>query len=82
MVDITAGLDQVIVTRGGQVLARHRRCWSTRQVITDPDHVETAARLRAAYQQPRPVNDPEADLVRDLACYDTAFGVTIDGVAS
>jgi hypothetical protein len=82
MVDITAGLDQVTVTRGGQVLARHRRCWATRQVITDPDHVETAARLRAAYQQPRTAADPDAGLVRDLACYDTAFGVTIDGVAS
>lgn len=82
MVEVTAGLDQVMVTRGGQVLARHPRCWATRQVITDPDHVDTAARLRAAYQQPRPVPDPDADLIRDLACYDTAFGVTIDGFAS
>ena len=46
-------------------------------------HVEAAARLRAAYQQSRPVTDPDADLIRDLACYDTAFGVTIEqGVAS
>ena len=70
------------MTRGGKVLARHPRCWATRQIITDPDHVETAARLRAAYQQPRTAADPDAGLVRDLACYDTAFGVTIDGVAS
>lgn len=83
MVEVTAGLDQVMVTRGGQILARHPRCWATRQVITDPAHVEAAARLRAAYQQPRPVTDPDADLIRDLACYDTAFGVTIEqGVAS
>jgi hypothetical protein len=83
MVDVTADLDQVVVTRGQQVLARHRRCWATRQALTDPAHVETAARLRAAYQQPRPVKDPEADLIRDLACYDAAFGVTIEqGVAS
>lgn len=82
MVEVTASLDQVIVTRGGQVLARHPRCWATRQVITDSDHVDTAARLRAAYQQPRPVPDPRDDLVRDLSCYDTAFGVTIDGIAS
>ena len=70
------------MTRGQQVLARHPRGWAVRQQVTDPAHVETAARLRAAYQQPRPVTDPDAGLVRDLACYDTAFGVTIDEVVA
>jgi len=82
MVDVTAGLDQVVVTRGQQVLGRHSRCWATRQVITDPDHVETAARLRAAHQQPRTAADPDAGMVGDLACDDTALGVTIEGFAS
>lgn len=83
MIEVHAGLDQVIVTRAGQVLARHQRCWAARQQITDPAHVQAAARLRTAYQQPRPVTDPDADLTRNLADYDTAFGVTIEqGVAS
>lgn len=44
--------------------------------MTDPAHVAAAARLRAAFLQSRAVEDP---LTRDLANYDRAFGVTLDG---
>jgi hypothetical protein len=43
--------------------------------VTDPIHVEAAARLRAQRWEPRPV--PEKALVRDLAAYDRAFGVEV-----
>ena len=43
--------------------------------ITDPVHVERAARLRQQFQQPRPVRVAD-DLARDLGDYDRAFGLT------
>ena len=49
-VDVHADLDQVTVTCEGSVVARHARCWARRATLTDPAHVEAAARLRAAWQ--------------------------------
>ena len=76
-VDITAGLEQVRVSVDGQPVGRHDRCWATGRTITDPVHVQVAKGLRAAFQAPppRPVTE---SLERDLADYDTAFGVTLD----
>lgn len=48
-VDVAAGLDRVVVTCAGAVVADHARSWSARQVITDPAHVALAAGLRAAF---------------------------------
>jgi hypothetical protein len=44
--------------------------------LTDPAHVTTAKALRERYQQPRPAPDPHDSLVRDLADYDRAFGLS------
>jgi hypothetical protein len=47
--------------------------------ITDPGHVAAAKVLREQYQQPRPTPDSHGQhegLVRDLADYDRAFGLT------
>jgi len=44
--------------------------------ITDPAHVAAAKVLREQYLQPRPAPDPHDGLVRDLADYDRAFGLT------
>ena len=49
-VDVHAGLDEVVVTCAGTLVATHDRCWSVRQTITDPTHVSVAAGLRTAYQ--------------------------------
>ena len=50
--------------------------------ITDPAHVAAAKVLREQYQRPaRSAPDPEAGLVRDLADYDRAFGLTDGQVA-
>lgn len=73
LVDVHTTLTQVLVRRGERVLATHDRCWASRQTLTDPAHVETAAVLRRQFQQPSPavLEHP----VRDLADYDRAFGV-------
>jgi hypothetical protein len=81
MVDVRADLHQVTVTLESRVVASHRRAWGSAQTITDPAHIALARRLREAFQSPRPV-PPDTDLLRDLADYDTAFGVHIDGISA
>lgn len=76
MVTVHADPDTVTVTCGGRVAAMHPRCWATGQTVTDPIYVATARRLRQAILAPPPAA-PDA-LVRDLADYDTAFGVDLD----
>jgi transposase len=77
MVEVTAGLEEVVVTAEGRRWARHSRVWASRMTVTDPAHVEAAARLRSGPAQP--VTTAEPDLVRDLGDYDLAFGVDLDG---
>ena len=77
MVEINAGLEEVMVTAEGRQWARHQRVWATRSIVTDPAHVEAAARLRATFSQSRPAACE--DLLRDLADYDRAFGVDFGG---
>jgi hypothetical protein len=83
IVDVTADLDRVRVRADGRVVADHPRIWARGQTITDPNHVETAARLRKQFQQPRTraATGGDDDLARDLGDYDRAFGI-IDGQLS
>jgi hypothetical protein len=81
LVDVSADLDRVKVRADGRVIADHPRTWARGQTITDPAHVETAARLRKQFQQPRTGPAQVDDLARDLADYDQAFGL-IDGQSS
>lgn len=78
MVDVTADLGRVTVSLGGLLVADHDRSWGNALTITDPAHVQAARELREAFQQPRPVPVSDEGLVRDLADYDTAFGVNIE----
>jgi len=75
LVDVTADLDRVRVRADGRIVAEHERVWARGMTITDPAHVETAARLRTQFQH-RPAVHPADDLARDLADYDRAFGLT------
>lgn len=77
MVDVAADLERVRIRQEGRVIAEHRRVWARGMTITDPAHVEIAARLRKQFQQPRTVATGVAgdDLVRDLSDYDRAFGL-------
>jgi transposase len=76
-VDVHADLDRVQVRHDGRLVAGHDRVWARGQTITDPGHVAAAKVLREQFQQPRPAApDADGDLVRDLADYDRAFGLT------
>jgi len=87
LVDVSADLDRVRVRAGGRVVADHPRRWAHGMTVTDPAHVAAAARLRAKFQQHHrgpggpsgPGGGDPADLRRDLADYDRAFGLTGDG---
>jgi hypothetical protein len=79
LVDVTADLDRVRVRAGGRLVAEHDRVWARGMTITDPAHVETAARLRTQFQH-RPAVHPGGDLARDLADYDRAFGLTGEAI--
>lgn len=68
------GLERVRVRAEGRVVADHAPVWARGTTITDLVHVETAARLRKAFQPPRAVACGGVDLTRDLAEYDRAFG--------
>jgi transposase len=75
MVEVVAGLDTVRVRLEGRLVADHPRSWGTALTITDPAHLAVAGRLREAFQQPRPLSIEPGVTLRDLADYDTAFGV-------
>lgn len=66
----------------GRIVAEHARVWARGTTITDPGHVEVAARLRKQFQQPRAVGGVTGDLARDLSEYDRAFGLNDqDGIS-
>jgi transposase len=89
LVDVHAGLDEVVVTCAGTLVARHPRCWAVRRTLTDPVHVAVAARLRDAHQQrvleraravPASVARPGDHVaLRALSDYDEIFA--LDAVA-
>ena len=74
MVSVTADLDQVIVERGGKIVARHQRVWTRGTTVTDPDHVALARTMRQTYAH-KPREESEGSLTRDLSDYDRAFGL-------
>jgi hypothetical protein len=78
MVDVAADLNDVRVRLEGRLIAEHHRSWGNALTITDPDHVSAAARLREAFGTPRTVPVEDVVVLRDLAEYDTAFGVDIE----
>jgi transposase len=80
-VELAADLDRVRAVCDGQLVADHARCWARHQTLSDPAHLEAAARLRRdRAARPRPVSD-EVEL-RCLADYDAAFGLNQgEGVA-
>lgn len=53
MIDVHADLDTVTGRGDGTPVASHPRSWARRQTLTDPAHVQTAARIRADYHPAR-----------------------------
>ena len=78
LVDVTADLDRVKVRADGRLVGDHPRVWARGSTVTDPVHVQTAAVLRREFRRPRAAGGD--DLVRDLADYDRAFGLTDQGL--
>lgn len=86
LVDVHADLEHVTVTCEGRLVAQHRRCWARRQTITNPAHVEAAARLRAAFKHDQAAraaamrgarrhDDGHPVQLRALPDYDALFGI-------
>lgn len=79
LIDVTTTLTTVQARSQGMLVAQHQRCWDSHKTITDPDHVAVAKQLRAHYNQQsvRPIAVPRGIEVptRDLAVYDTMFGL-------
>jgi transposase len=74
-VQITASLQEVIVTCGGAEMARHARCWASHQTITGPAHAAAAAQLRRARRITTAPAVHTAVEQRSLADYDRLFGL-------
>ena len=78
---MAADLERIQARIDGRLIADHRRSWGNALTITAVEHVQAAARLRDAFRTPRTA-PAEADvLVRNLADYDTAFGVDIEAAS-
>ncbi|MEU6261877.1 IS21 family transposase [Saccharopolyspora shandongensis] len=81
-VDITAGLDHVLVTWQGTEVARHARCWAAHQSITDPVHKAAAVELRRSRRLTAVVRPVDTGVQhRDLTDYDRLFGLTSEEIA-
>ena len=77
-VEVTADLERVRVWCEGRLVADHGRCWARHQTLSDPTHLEAAAKLRrdraAVGATIRRGGQAEVEL-RCLADYDSAFGL-------
>ena len=75
LVEVRADLHKVTVTLGGRLIAEHQRCWARHQTVTDSQHQQAAADLRAQLSaQRRPAKPDEQDVEqRQLSDYDAAF---------
>jgi transposase len=80
-VEIVADLHRVQVRCDGRTVADHERLWAKHQTVSAPAHVEAAKLLRRKHLDlARPTSVPDVE-VRCLADYDTALGLTDEGVA-
>ncbi|RCW41081.1 transposase [Halopolyspora algeriensis] len=80
-VQVTADLEQVVVTCDGAEVARHARCWAKQHSLTDPAHAAAAAQLRQA-RRLSPVRPAEAAVEhRCLADYDRLLGLDDEEIA-
>jgi transposase len=94
LVTVQADTEQITVTCGDDVVARHARCWARHQSITDPEHTAAARLLRgeAIHQRAaRTVTARTALLAaddlgvpveqRELTTYDRIFTLIEGGAA-
>ena len=77
LVEVRADLQKVTVTLGGRLVAEHERCWANHQTVTDPQHQQAAADMRAQLSAQRRQAKPDGQDVeqRQLSDYDAAFNL-------
>ena len=77
LVEVRANLQTVTVTLGGRLVAEHERCWADHQTITDPQHQQAGAAMRAELSRQHRQSQPDGQQVeqRPLGDYDAAFGL-------
>jgi transposase len=81
-VEVTADPERVRVWCDGRLVGDHQRCWARHQTLSDPDHLQAAARLRHQRAAVTARRDEGEVQLRCLADYDAAFGLDDDqGVA-
>lgn len=76
MITVTTGLGQITAHCGDRLVADHERAWGTAALVTDPEHLMTAAVLREQFRA-RPAAGwyPQVEVeVADLSAYDARFG--------
>lgn len=86
LVEVVASLHTVTVTCAGALVAEHRRSWSRRGTVTNPEHVDLAKQLRVDYwqrtrEQP-PMSSFTDPVVRSLRDYDDLYDVDFAGNAA
>lgn len=74
-VDITAGLDEIVVCCDGTEIARHQRCLASGQTTVSAEHARVVGQLRAERAAITRADDDEAVEIRDLGDYDRILGV-------
>jgi len=72
-VHLTVDDAQVVVTLGGETVARHDRVLASHVTVTDPAHDRAREAARALAAAPKPTVHTDVE-VRDLAVYDRATG--------
>lgn len=74
-VDVTVGLDEIVVACDGTEIARHRRCLASGQTILAAEHARVVAQLRNERAAMTRADDGDAVEIRDLGDYDRILGV-------
>jgi transposase len=72
-VAIRADLTRVQVHCDGHLVAEHGRCWAHHQTLTDPDHAQAGALMRARRRVVGTETDDATVAYRDLADYDRIY---------
>lgn len=81
LVEVRADLQTVTVTLSGRdgarQVAQHERCWAKHQTLTDLQHPQAAAAMRAELSRQHQRATPDGQQVeqRPLADHDAAFGL-------
>lgn len=85
--DVSASPTRVVAGYDDQIVVRHDRSWAKHLVVTDPDHVSTAAQLRHGLSDERcrrtaaatrRLIDGHPVSLRALPDYDALFGVDFE----